>query len=112
MKLLNKNKEMVLKNRIQTKVGGLTVNKGGEEHAKAAESALFISPHPDDSHTVIEHHIIGHRATELGFKVFDGTAAIIHRHKVFLALIRMLHLVLHEAQVDLQTHRMFTSVGS
>lgn len=82
----------------------LTVNKRGEEHAEPAESALLISPHSHHSHTVIQHHIIGHGATELGLEVLDGAAAIVHGHKVLLALIRVFHLVLHEAQVDLQIH--------
>lgn len=97
------NSEMELKSRTWRGFE-LTVNKGREEHSEAAQSALFISPHPDDSHAVIEHHVVGHSAAELGFEVFDGAAAIVHSNKVLLALIRMLHLVLHEAQVDLHTH--------
>lgn len=89
----------------------LTVNKCGEEHAEPAESALLVGPHPHDSHAVVEHHVVGDGAAELGFEVFDGAAAVVHRHKVLLALIRVLHLVLHEAQVDLQMHRMLRSVG-
>lgn len=86
----------------------LTVDKRGEEHAEAAQSALLVRPHPHDSHAIIQHHIIGHSATKLGFEVFNGTAAIIHSHKILLAFIRVLHLVLHEAQVDLPTHSIFS----
>lgn len=90
----------------------LTVNKRCEEHAEPAESALLIGPHPHDSHAIIKHHIIGHGAAELGFEVFDGTATIVYCHKVFLALVGVFHLVLHEAQVDLQIHRIFIIFSS
>lgn len=89
----------------------LTVNKWGEEHAEPAESAFLISPHSHNSHTIIQHHVIGHGATELGLEVLNGTAAIIHGHKVLLALIRVFHLVLQEAQVDLQIHRKCKSIS-
>ena len=81
---------------------GLTVDEGGEEHAEAAEPALLVGPHADHAHAAVQHHVVGHRAAELGLEVLDGATAVVHCHKVLLALVGVLHLVLHEAQVDLE----------
>lgn len=80
----------------------LTVYIGGEEHAEAAEAALLVRPHPHDPHAVVQHQVVGHRAAELGLQVLDGAAAVIHGDEVLLALVGVLHLVVDEAQVDLQ----------
>lgn len=80
----------------------LTVYVGGEEHAEAAEAALLVRPHPHDPHAVVQHQVVGHRAAELGLQVLNGAAAVVHGDEVLLALVGVLHLVVDEAQVDLQ----------
>lgn len=79
-----------------------TFSEGGEEDAEAAFAAALIGPHADDAYWREQHDVIGHRAAELILQVRHWAAAIIHRHKVALALIRVLHLILQKAQVDLQ----------
>lgn len=79
----------------------LTVDKRGKEHAEAAEAALFVSPHAHHAHPVVQHDIVSHRAAELSLQVLNGAAAVVHCHKVFLALVRVLHLILQESQVNL-----------
>lgn len=81
----------------------LTVDKGGKEHGEPAEPALLVGPHSHDSHAVIQHHVVGHGAAELGLEVLNGAAPVVHGHEVLLALIGVFHLVLYEAQVNLHT---------
>lgn len=80
----------------------LTFSEGGEEDTEATFAAALVSPHADDAYWREQHDIVGHRAAKLILQVLDGAAAVVHRHEVALALVRVLHLVLQEAQVDLQ----------
>lgn len=80
----------------------LTFSEGGEEDAEATFAAALVGPQADDAYWREQHDIIGYRATKLIPQVFDWAAAVVHRYKVALALVRVLHLVLQEAQVDLR----------
>lgn len=89
----------------------LTVNIRGKKHSETTKSAFLIGPHSYNPHAIIQHQVIGHRAAELGLEVLDGAAAVVHGHKVLLALVRVFHLVVDESQVDLKTHRTHKKSG-
>lgn len=83
----------------------LTCMKSGEEDPEFALPAALVCPEPHYTHRGHQHHIIGHRGAELVLEVLDRTASIIDRNKVSLALIRVVHLVLKKAHVDLLKSR-------
>lgn len=70
--------------------------EGCEEHLKPAVPTALVRPHADDPQTCAEHDVVGHRAAELGLQVVHGAAAVVHRHEVPLALVRVLHLIVQE----------------
>lgn len=47
---------------------GLTVGKRSKQHPETAETARFIGPHPHNSHTGVQHDVIGYCATKLGLQ--------------------------------------------
>ena len=80
----------------------LTFLVGGEEDAEATPAAALVSPHPDHAQRGHQHYVVGHRGAELVLQVLHGAAAVVHRHKVPLALVGVGHLVVQETQVDLR----------
>lgn len=59
----------------------LTVRERGEEHAEAAKSAVLVRPHPDHTHTIVQHDIIGYCAAELGL---SGKSSTVHHSHMVL----------------------------
>lgn len=82
-------------------INSLTFLEGGEEYPEAAPAAALVGPHPDHPRGGHQHHVVGHRRAELVLQVLHGCTAIVHRHKVTLTLITVLHLIVQETQVDL-----------
>ena len=80
----------------QLRAETLTFLEGREEHLEAAVAAALVGPHADDPEPRAEHHVVGHRAAELGFQVLHRTASVIHRHEVPLAFVGILHLIVQE----------------
>lgn len=82
----------------------LTVDERCEEHPESAQPAAFVRPHPHHPGARLQHDIVGHRAAKFGLQVFDGTASVVHGHKVSLALVWVLHLVVQKPQINLFWH--------
>lgn len=71
----------------------LTLLERSEEYPEATLAAALVGPHADHAQRGHQHDVIGHRAAELIPQVLHRAAAIVHRHKITLALVGVLHLV-------------------
>lgn len=80
----------------------LTLMESCEEDPEFALPASLVCPQSHHAHRGHQHDIIGHSGAEFILQVFNGTAAIIDGNKVPFAFIRVVHLILQKAHVDLR----------
>lgn len=72
-----------------------------KEDPEFALPATLICPQPHHAHRRHQHDIVGHRGAELILQVLNRTAAVVDGNEVTLALVRVVHLIFQETQVDL-----------